>query len=559
MSTDRPSGRTIKEFLPLTLAEESLVERCRTGGHAGPREFPASEPSADEWVRSSLVRFLALGGDEGTPVHEAGVRLRGAWVKGDLDLSNCRVPHPIALTDCHVDGEVVIEDAFTSSVVLAGTSVRSLRGARLASNGGLQMGGGFRAANMVHLRGATIRGDLDCAGGSFNASGERCPGNTALCCDGVKVSGDVRIGDGFEAVGGVSLRAAVIEGRLDGRGGILRGPRSEDGDGLSLDAEHATVKSLVLLGDGFACHGAVRFSGAVIGGAFVASGGSFVNPHGDSLVAFRAEFKGDVFLSRSKPGAQAFVSTGAVWFSGAVIGGSLFLDHGHLTGILRPGDAGPDDCFVAEGLRIEDCLFLNEARIEGRFSLLDASIGRISDDLGSWPMGRTEIDGCTYKRFAVANDRVDRVKWLKRQVPGHLEAEFRPQPWDQAAKALLEGGFPSRAKQVAVAKQDVWRRSDNAWRTPRWIEPLRTLLVKLGLRPEDKEMPRGLALFQVAAVIHFVYGKLAGYGYKPERVLATAVVVWAVCGVAFSVGHSNGLMAPTNLSLGTRWSSCCRS
>jgi hypothetical protein len=51
-------------------------------------------------VRAGFLRFLALGGDEGAPVHEKGVQLKGAYVDGEFDLTFCDKVVPIDFENC---------------------------------------------------------------------------------------------------------------------------------------------------------------------------------------------------------------------------------------------------------------------------------------------------------------------------------------------------------------------------------------------------------------------------------------------------------------------------
>src|SRR5712692_9237120 len=91
----RPRGRSLVDFGELGAAEKRLLDACAVGRIA---QLAAKQPvaeSVDNRVRAEFLRFLALGGDEGSVVHEKGVQLVGGWVLGDLDLEFCDVGIPL--------------------------------------------------------------------------------------------------------------------------------------------------------------------------------------------------------------------------------------------------------------------------------------------------------------------------------------------------------------------------------------------------------------------------------------------------------------------------------
>src|SRR5436190_18756417 len=97
--TCRPSGRTLAEFGELSAAEKTLVECCRRGKEALIAEARPKRRTKANQVRASLIRFLALGGDERAPVHEYGVALRGAWITDTLEIEDNTIPYSLSLID----------------------------------------------------------------------------------------------------------------------------------------------------------------------------------------------------------------------------------------------------------------------------------------------------------------------------------------------------------------------------------------------------------------------------------------------------------------------------
>src|ERR1044072_1269211 len=74
----RACGRSLADFGRLSATERKLLDCCRRGTIMEIGDETPTEGTTANSIRASLVRFLALGGDERAPVHEAGVVGRGA-------------------------------------------------------------------------------------------------------------------------------------------------------------------------------------------------------------------------------------------------------------------------------------------------------------------------------------------------------------------------------------------------------------------------------------------------------------------------------------------------
>src|SRR5262249_38699008 len=76
-------GPSLDEFKPLSEAEEKLLEACKDGEIAELGEArPKKAPDDKDKIRPEVVRLLALRADpENAPVHERGVRVKGAGSK----------------------------------------------------------------------------------------------------------------------------------------------------------------------------------------------------------------------------------------------------------------------------------------------------------------------------------------------------------------------------------------------------------------------------------------------------------------------------------------------
>ena len=418
--TARTHGSSLADFVPLTAAEQKLVACARNGEMCTLNPKRPEEPTEANTIRAGLIRFLALGGDDENPVHEAGVHLSGACVSDKLDLSAAIATRPLDITHSHFAEPIFAQDAHLPALYVDGCNIPGLRADGCRIIGGVHLRNGFKATGEVRLLGAQIGDNLDCSGGNFD--------NT-------------------------------------------------DGNVLSVD--RVAVGGTVFLGNGFKAKGAVRLPRAQIGGSLNCNGGSFENTGGRALIAQGATVNGD---------------------------------------------------FTFRGVSI----------ITGWVDLTAAHVGSLVDDTASWPENTLLLDGFAYDRIGTgATDAATRIAWLNKQHPRFLNEDFRPQPWEQLVKVLREMGHERDANDVLMAKQHALRaarkigtrraRTDFRYGWQGWLDA----------RWSD------FSNF-TARVAHIAYGLLAGYGYRPVRIILWVIGLWAVSATAFSTAAENGLMAPSN-------------
>lgn len=313
---------------------------------------------------------------------------------------------------------------------------------------------------------------------------------------------------------GVELEGAWIEGLLDLRAAnvapihILR-CRIEKIDArrtkLQLLDLEGTFLEQGLYGDRLSCAasiylrrdfrtgGSVRLIGAQIGGMLSCSGGTFENSDGSALNLSDAVVGGNVFLT------SQFRALGKVVLLGARIGGYLSLRNG----IFEHADKTSINC---QSIVVDRSLFMQKAIICGEIDFSSAKIGSLVDDFNSWasPKKNIKIDGLTYKRIGGTPAFVnasDRIAWLNLQNDEHLQGDFRPQPWEQLITVLRDSGHPNEARIVAQEKQRALR-----------------------LAGKIKGFAR---------VLHWLYGALIGYGYRPVRLLGIMAGVWLGVALVF--------------------------
>lgn len=344
---------------------------------------------------------------------------------------------------------------------------------------------------------------------------------------------------------GVQLRGAWIAGRLDMAGATI--PRNLSClrcyfDHVPAFHDTSVAGSLFLSGsrvpgfagdrmtcsgglflrDKFSSAGTVRLRGARIGGDLECDDAVFDGKDGDALTVDRAEIKGNVFLR------NGFSATGKVRLLGARIGGNLEC--------IGSGFVGENGGLSADGIDVAGALFLRKLKTPlSRASFASAHVGQLIDDMVSWGDDLT-LDGFTYDAIAggAPTDATTRLVWLKKQRRTHhgspdANNDFRPQPWQQLIHVLRAMGHMEDARQVAIAREEHLRTIGKIGETPaawptwkKWI-----------YRP----LSRGL---------HWAFGFLIGYGYRPLRMVLLMALVWLTCGAFYWYAATEGVMAPGN-------------
>jgi hypothetical protein len=168
----RAFGRNLADFPDLNEAEEKLLAACYKGEICVLGDDLPAVPTPQNTIRAGFLRFLILGGDAATPVHECGVRVQGGWIQARLDLSGAESAGDVYLINCWFDEPLRLYQArIKGALGLAGSRVKELAADRLRCEGSVFLRDGFKAEGEVRLLGAKIGGVLDCGNSSFAAGG----------------------------------------------------------------------------------------------------------------------------------------------------------------------------------------------------------------------------------------------------------------------------------------------------------------------------------------------------------------------------------------------------
>jgi hypothetical protein len=254
----RAFGRSLSDFPNLSDAERKLISACRTGDAALLGRKRPTEATEANIIRAELIRFLALGGDGENQVHEKGIQLSGAWIRGGLDLQNCKCPHSLLFKDCIFESKIIAVHAELTALILEGTAISGFLADGLTCKGPLFLRT-IKATGPTRLLRASIHGDLSCTGASFENEGL-----VALACDGMTVKGNVYLDSGegnvFSAKGEVRLWGSSIGGDL-----ICFGAQFENAKADALVCDGMTVKGSLHLYGSTTGDGAVLLTASSLG------------------------------------------------------------------------------------------------------------------------------------------------------------------------------------------------------------------------------------------------------------------------------------------------------
>jgi hypothetical protein len=286
--------------------------------------------SSDHEVDATLIRDLLLGRlvDQPDP---RGLMLRGARIRGPLDLDRVDTAIALTLLDCLIEDGVFARQAHLPALAMARCRIgvvgspAELNADHLRLDGHLQLDGcvviAATAGAAVSLRGARVGGQLSLAGTTVtNTDGP------ALAAE-LLHAGHVMLHLGFHAEGcgpsgAVRLLNAHATGQINLSGAQLANP-----SGPALLADHVHTGEGIFLGAGFEASGfghlsTVRLSDARISGGLTLTGATIGNTAGPALRADRLEVGADLWMNTGLR-AVGVGEEGAVSLLAARVGGMV--------------------------------------------------------------------------------------------------------------------------------------------------------------------------------------------------------------------------------------------
>jgi hypothetical protein len=290
----------------LTPVERLLVEHVGCGEwlDLAVKDEAVDEAAMRSWGKSRTISAVVirdiLRGRLAADPDPHGLRLRGARITGRLDLENLTTDVNLELRDCLLEEGVLARGARLAFVGLTGCrldhpaepplaadrltcSVLALSNAKItghASVGAVCLHGGA-----VRLTGAHIGGSLECDGA--NLYDDVGP---ALLADGLHVGQDIFLREGFTATGAGEGGAVRLTGAHIGGSLLCDGANVRNDSGPALVAYGLQIGQSVFLRGGFSAigvgeRGAVRLISGHIGGNLDCTGAELRNDSGPALLA----------------------------------------------------------------------------------------------------------------------------------------------------------------------------------------------------------------------------------------------------------------------------------
>lgn len=545
---------SLQDFGLLKPAEQRLLEEAIRGKPCSLGEGRPAAANPGNEIRADFIRFLALGGDAFAPVYDSGLRVRGAFIDGTINLDGATKLLPLWLQDCTIDGDFSFSDSATKVVSLDGTFLNSVRGDGVRVDGSLLLRRTI-IAETLRLFGAEITGTLSCDGCAIGGRTWRSQ-RLAAELSTVTIGGNVEFRRGFVANGVIFLDDSEIGGLFDCSDGNFRAGFDPSATGRAdkwdrsiraLKCHRLNLKGSLYLRD-CDCEGEVSFSGAQIGGDLDCRNGHFRragNGDADALRFTRIEASGNIYLS------AGFKAEGKVQLNGARVRGNVDCRGGTFSvpeefaanDFAASGEAFSEDAMSLVNAEVNGALIIAPierkdapaAVFNGSLDLKGARVTVLVDNVDAWPSRRKRskaavrnvihLDGFTYDRFAgIAPIEAHlRKTWLQCQPKAHLGRDFRPQPFEQLIKVLRNMGHPEEARRLAIERQGfLVRRRLSQWRSG----------------------PRGAVRAVGALMWALTVGLLIGHGYRPLRVLAIMAMVGLSFGYYFKIAAEKGIFAP---------------
>jgi len=311
-----------------------------------------------------------------------------------------------------------------------------------------------------------------------------------LVGDGLRVDGNVRLDEGFTATGnGAGGAVGLVDAHITG---ALRfdGARLANDSGPALDADRLRVDGGMFVRDGFTAvaageRGAIRLLDARVTGPLELDTARLANDSGPALVADGLRVDGGMFLG------DGFTATGHS------ARGTIVLRGAHVTGALK---------FDTAQLVNSRGLLLDLLDVQAGSVFLPAGVvcpsGADTPAACAVPTSTVDLDGLRYTALGA----VSWQQWLH-LVRRHTTA-YRAGPYQQLAAVRRAAGHDGDARDILIAQQ----------------EDLRA---------------RGRIGGRFATVVHWLWGALAGYGYRAGRLALALLVVLALAGdMGWWAGHT---------------------
>ncbi len=269
---------TLKSFEPLSPAEEKLLAECDTPDRISLGDgLTPLEATPDCTIRAALLRHVLLGSGNST-LDEKGLRLRGAWIKGALDLQGCDCSRDITLSYCKLDDPLTLVNATLRGLHISTCYLKGLAADNASFAGSLYIRSDTVVEGEIALAGARIKGDFQLCDVVINPTGQ-----DAVFAPSLRVEGSVFLGNypydneitTLTANGTLFFSSARVEHDFfvsntamspiaSAMGSAVFGATEEHGSDMALSLARARIGGLLFFQDNQVSRGIVNLAGATV-------------------------------------------------------------------------------------------------------------------------------------------------------------------------------------------------------------------------------------------------------------------------------------------------------
>lgn len=498
----------------LTPAEERLLEACATGDPCvfGNWQLPPEGlPNASRLIRAEILKYILLGGCERQPFRDGSLRLAGAWIEGDLDLSYLSIPGALYLHSCRFLGDFAISGARVGMLSLASSVLNDWNATGLECRGEILLPD-VTVNGLLGLMGARILGQLRMSG--IRATS---PYEVAINLRGAEVGGATNLSHA-KILGCVDFSSARLQSSL-----TMADIRIERRGLVAVEAEFLELKGDMNLRSAN-LDGRLDLPGANIGGCLHLNDAEIRDPGGHALNMRGLKVARDVELDGLR-------LDGTLVAGNMLTGGSLSLCNASLSGngsvVLDASDMTVSALFVWQDVKVEP----------GALIFAGAQIGTLADDVEEWPdIGPYFLHLMTYRRLGLDTDLASRLNWVARG--SYFEDAFHPQPHTQLADIYLAMGRDTDAAQVRRQCARLERKDHRR---------------RLKLQPDGSVSGGLLSLWKdVVFPLYWLWDVMlravVGYGYAPGRALIWLVFFWAIASGLAQMAWQTDAFVPNQVS-----------
>lgn len=165
---------TLAELAPHTDAEKRIIDESTGGVRVSLSDgaLPAESTPATE-VRADFLKALLFElFDPKAPSLAKGLRLRGAWISGALDLQGVQIDRDISFSHCVLTGPISLLNAKLRGLYLTNVQMKSLSADQAEFDGSLFVRGGSEVSGEISLAGARFKGDIQICDAIIRAEGQ---------------------------------------------------------------------------------------------------------------------------------------------------------------------------------------------------------------------------------------------------------------------------------------------------------------------------------------------------------------------------------------------------